>query len=83
MIPINKAQCYVLHAAAVAADDAFHKALVKEYGRSKAGDMRYRYDLPPEIKKLALAFQLSMQAWHDSVSEMRKAEVKTYEQCSA
>lgn len=49
-------------AAVKAADDAFQSALVKRYGK-QAGQMRYRYDLPDDLKLLALAYQVASKAW--------------------
>lgn len=47
-------------------DDRFQKALEKRYG-SRAGDWRYRYDLPPHLKRLGKAMQLAMDRYHEAV----------------
>lgn len=51
------------HAAVIAADDAFHIALVKRY-KGRAGDMRYRTsELPTDLLTLSVAYQDAVEVW--------------------
>lgn len=60
---------FSLYNAAMQADEAFQKALVKEYGK-RAGDMRYRSSQhPPHIKHLAQIKQAADERW---LNEMRR-----------
>jgi hypothetical protein len=57
--------------AAMNADDKFQAALEKKYG-SAAGDMRYRTrELPPAIRRLAMAKQRADAAYHKAVDKQR------------
>jgi hypothetical protein len=55
-----------LYRKAEAIDDRFQKALEKKYG-SRAGDYRYRYDLPAHLKRLGKAMQLAMDRYRESL----------------
>ena len=64
-------QTYELYEKAKAADKAFQTALVARYG-TKAGDMRYSYDLPADLKALGQAKVNADHAWLD---EMKRRDI--------
>lgn len=60
-----------LYEAAKRADDNFHAAVEKVFGKHRAGDMRYRSSqFTPEIKRLAKVKHAADKAW---LEEMRKS----------
>lgn len=64
-----------LYKAAIAADDAFHAGLVKEYGKNKAGYNRYLPDntYPAWLQELSAAKKKADEEW---LAEMQKPKPK-------
>jgi hypothetical protein len=58
--------------AAMLADESFHRAVEQEWGKKRAGDMRYRSkEFTPQIKALAKRKQEADEAYRVAVARMR------------
>ena len=61
-----------LYQKALDADEAYQKALVKEYGK-RAGDMRYQpIKQPAHVRELGKKFEEASDKWHEAMEEHRR-----------
>lgn len=66
-------RAFRLHAEMYSADDAFQAALVSRYGKD-AGDMRYSYYLPDDLRALGDAYVAAADAWRAAYDALTRAD---------
>lgn len=73
---VNETKIAALYKAALAADDVFQAAVIRQFGRKNAGTMRYLgSEHNAETKSAAVAFWQANKEMLDAMEAARKAEV--------